>query len=250
MFTYNINPILLSLGPFEIRYYGLFFVLGFILAYFILKSLSKKGMIRLTTDEIENLLVYAGIGGIIGARVFYVLVYNLPFYLANPFEIIAVWNGGLSFHGSLIGALIGIYLFSKKYKFSFLELLDITSIPFVLGLAIGRIGNFINGELFGTKTNVPWCVDFGDGCRHPSQIYESIYSFFIFGVLWFLNNKKLKKGMLAVSFVLLYSLLRFFTGFFRLPDPQLGYVFLGLTLGQVLNIIMFGIGVYFYYKLK
>jgi len=249
MFVHNINPVFLTLGPLEIRWYGLFFVLGFILAYFIIKHLSKIGMVKLSGYDLEDSIFYAGVGGIVGARLFYVLVYNLQFYLANPFEIFAVWQGGLSFHGSLIGGILGLYLFSKTRKFDFKKILDIFSIPLVLGLAIGRIGNFINGELFGSKTNVPWCVDFGDGCRHPSQIYESIYSFFIFGVLWVLKNKKLKNGMLAVSFVLLYSALRFFTGFYRLPDPQIGYI-LGLTLGQILNIIMFGIGVWAYNKLK
>jgi len=194
MFTHNIDPVLLTLGPLEIRYYGLFFVLGFILAYFILKHLSNKGLVKMSVCEIEDLLFYVGVGGILGARLFYVLVYNLPFYLDNPLQILAVWQGGLSFHGSLIGGLIGVYYFTKKHKFNFLDMLDALSIPLILGLAIGRIGNFINGELFGPKTNLPWCVDFGDGCRHPSQIYESIYSFFIFGVLWILKDKKLKRG--------------------------------------------------------
>jgi len=244
MYIHNLDPILVSIGPFEIRWYGLFFVLGFILAYFILQKITKWKKI-----DIENMMLYAGIGGIVGARLFYVFVYNLPYYAGNPLSIFAVWQGGLSFHGSLIGALIGLYLFSKKYKFNFLEILDMMSIPFALGLALGRLGNFINGELAGRLTDVSWCVDFGDGCRHPSQIYASIKDFIIFGALWFLKDKKLKKGMLAASFILLYSAFRFLVGFYRAPDPQIGFIGI-LTLGQILNIIMFVGGLIFYYWLK
>ena len=245
MFVHNINPVLLDLGPLQIRYYGLFYVVGFILAYFILQKISN-----LSKERIEDLLVYAGVSGIIGARVFYILAYNLPFYLKNPFEIFAVWHGGLSFHGSLIGSVIGVYLFSKQYKQDFLHLLDRLSVPFILGLAIGRIGNFINGELVGRITDVSWCFDFGDKlCRHPSQLYESFYSFFIFFVLWNLRNKKMKKGTIVSLFVILYSSLRFLTEFFRQPDPQIGFI-VGLTLGQWLNMAMFVIGLYLLYKIR
>jgi len=249
MFTHNINPILLNLGPLQIRWYGLFFVIGFILAYYILKHLSVTKKISWKVKDIENLLVYAGVGGVIGARLFYVLVYNFSFYLQDPLTIFAVWQGGLSFHGSLIGAIVGLYLFSKKYKFNFLEVLDYSALPFALGLALGRIGNFINGELPGRPTDVPWCVDFGEGCRHPSQIYSSIKNFLIFGILWILKDGKLKKGMLAASFIILYSLFRFLVGFFRAPDVQIGYIGF-LTLGQILNIIMFISGLIFFYALK
>jgi len=245
MFIHNINPVLLNLESLEIRYYGLFYVIGFILAYFILQKISK-----LNKEKIKELLVYSGVAGIIGARLFYILIYNFAYYIKNPFEMLAVWHGGLSFHGSLIGAVIGIYLFSKKYKQNFLYLLDKLSIPLVLGLAIGRIGNFINGELVGRVTNIQWCVDFGDKlCRHPSQLYESLYSFFIFGILWNLRNKKFKNGMIFAFFILLYSTLRFLTEFFRMPDPQIGFI-LGLTLGQWLNTAMFIIGMIVFYKVK
>jgi phosphatidylglycerol:prolipoprotein diacylglycerol transferase len=243
MFTHNIDPALLHLGPFEIRYYGLFYVIGFIVAYFMIDYLAKQKKFKLGKNKIEDVLVYGGIAGIIGARLFYILVYDFLFYLQNPLEIFAIWHGGLSFHGALIGALIGVYLFAKKNKYNVLELLDIMVIPFAFALCLGRIGNFMNGELYGRITNVPWCVNFPsvDGCRHPSQIYEAIYSFFIFFILWKLKDKKMKKGMMFAIFLMLYSVLRFFTEFFREADVQLGYFF-GLTMGQILCLVMFVAG--------
>ncbi len=246
MFTHTIDPVLLNLGPLQIRYYGLFYVIGFFLAYFIIRSVVKSRKLVFTNERIEDMIVYGGVGSILGARIFYVLVYNFAFYLHNPLEIFAVWHGGLSVHGSFIGGLIGLYYFSRKYQFNYLEVLDLSVVPIAFGLGLGRIGNFINGELYGRITSVPWCVNFPGvvGCRHPSQLYESLYSFFIFGILWSLRNKKMKKGTLAATFVLLYSSLRFFTEFFREADPQIGYIY-GLTLGQIINILMFIIGLVF-----
>lgn len=252
MFIHNINPVLLNLGSLEIRYYGLIYVVGFILSYFIIKHLSRKGMIKITAANIENLLIYAGIAGILGSRLFYVLVYNFSFYLKNPFEIIAVWHGGLSIHGGIIGGLIGIYIFCKKYNYNFLNILDVISIPFVLAVALGRIGNFINGELYGKITNLPWCVKFqnAEGCRHPWQLYETIYNTTIFCVLWILKNKKLRKGMIFASFIVMYSALRFIFEFIRVPDEQLGYLFLGLTMGQILSVLLLVFGIILLYKIN
>ena len=250
MFYNNINPVLLKLGPFEIRYYGLFFVLGFVIAYFMLIYLAKKRQLKLTKDDISDFLLYLIIGVVAGARIFYVLVYNLKFYLANPLQVFAVWHGGLSFHGGLLGAIVAGVIFSKRKKIDFYDLADITVIPLALGLALGRIGNFTNGELYGRITNVPWAVKFKgvEGFRHPSQIYESLKNLFIFSVLWFVKDKKLPKGFLFWLFVTMYTFLRFVVEFFREPDSQLGFFFGWLTMGQVLSIIMFFVGFYFLYK--
>lgn len=250
MFMHNINPVLLNLGSLEIRYYGLIYVIGFILSYFIIKHLSKKGMVKITAENIENLLVYTGVGGILGSRLFYVFIYNLSFYLQNPSEIIAVWHGGLSIHGGIIGGLMGIYFFCRKYKYNFLHILDVVSIPFILAVALGRIGNFINGELYGSKTSLPWCVDFGDGCRHPWQLYETIYNTVIFSVLWILKNRKLRKGMVFALFIIMYSVFRFFSEFIRVPDQQLGYLLFGLTMGQILSVLMFLAGLFVLYRIN
>jgi|TARA_B100001971_G_C18135536_1_gene507368 phosphatidylglycerol:prolipoprotein diacylglycerol transferase len=251
MFYHNINPVLLKLGPFEIRYYGLFFVLGFVIAYFMLNYLAKKKKIELTKDDVSDYLLYLIIGTVAGARIFYVLIYNLKFYLANPLQIFAVWQGGLSFHGGLIGAVLAVIIFTKKRKFDFYELADLTVIPLALGLALGRIGNFTNGELFGRITNVPWAFKFSDaeGFRHPSQIYASLKNLLNFAVLWNLKNFKLPKGFLFWFFVTFYAFLRFIVEFFRQPDPQLGFFFGFLSMGQILSIIMFPIGLYFLFRI-
>jgi|TARA_B100001964_G_scaffold244791_1_gene327923 phosphatidylglycerol:prolipoprotein diacylglycerol transferase len=252
MFIHNIDPVLLSIGPFEIRYYGLFYVIGFIMAYFLLNHLAKKKELSINKDDIADLLLYVIIGNVLGARIFYVFIYNLPYYLANPFEIIAVWHGGLSFHGALIGAVIAVFYFCKRKKVDFYEIADISVIPLALGLALGRLGNFINGELYGRISEVPWAVKFPgvEGFRHPSQLYESFKNLLIFFALWTIKDKKLPKGFLFWLFVIMYSVLRFIIEFFRQPDPQIGFIFGFLTMGQLLNIIMFAVGIFFIYRVS
>jgi len=251
MFIHNIDPVLLKLGPFEIRYYGLFFVLGFIIAYFLINYLAKRKKINLTKDDIADFLLYIIIGTIIGARTFYILVYNLPFYLQNPSDILAVWHGGLSFHGGLIGAVIAALYFCKKKKIDFYALADIAVMPLALGLALGRIGNFTNGELYGRITDVPWAVKFPDaeGFRHPSQIYESFKNLLIFFALWTIKDRNLPKGLMFWLFITMYSALRFAMEFFRQPDEQLGFIISFLSMGQVLSIVTFLVGMAFMYRI-
>lgn len=250
MFIHNIDPVLWSFGPFQIRYYGLFFVLGFVIAYFLFNYLAKRKELSITKEDITDLFLYVIAGTILGARIFYVFVYNLTFYLDNPSEIIAIWHGGLSFHGALIGAVIAVLIFTKKKKIDFYEIADLSVIPLALGLALGRLGNFTNGELYGRITDVPWAFRFPDaeGFRHPSQIYESFKNFTIFLALWAIKDKKLPKGFMFWLFVVMYSALRFIVEFFRQPDPQVGFIIGFLTMGQVLSIVMFVVGVYFLRK--
>ena len=251
MFYNNINPTLLSIGPFEIRYYGIIYLTGFIIAYFMIYYLANKRELKLSKDDVADLIFYLIVGTIIGARLFYIVFYNMAYYISKPLEIFALWHGGLSFHGGLVGAVIAGYLFCRKKKIGFYELADIAVIPLAFGLFLGRIGNFINGELVGRITNAPWCVKFRDyeGCRHPSQLYESLKNLVIFFILWFIKDKKLKKGIMFWSFILMYSGLRFFIEFVREPDPQIGFIF-GLTMGQWLNIAMFVVGAYFIFKIN
>ncbi|MAH33201.1 prolipoprotein diacylglyceryl transferase [archaeon] len=252
MFIHNIDPVLLSVGPFEIRYYGLFFVLGFVLAYFIINYLAKRKELPLSKDDIADLILYVIVGVVLGARIFYVFVYNLPFYLNNPSQIIAIWNGGLSFHGGLIGAVIVALIFCKKKKIHFYELADIAVVPLALGLALGRLGNFTNGELYGRITNVPWAMKFQDaeGFRHPSQLYASFKDLVIFFTLWVIKDKKMPKGFIFWLFVVMYSAFRFTVEFFRQPDEQLGFIIGFLSMGQILSIIMFLVGVVFIYRVS
>ena len=252
MFIHNINPVLFSMGPFQIRYYGLFYALGFIIAYFLISYLAKRKSLPLTKEDVADYILYLLLGTVLGARIFYVLFYNLPFYLSNPAEIIAVWRGGLSFHGGFIGAVIAGFYFCRKKKIHFYDLADITVMPLALGLALGRIANFINGELYGRITDLPWAVKFPDaeGFRHPSQIYESFKNLIIFLALWAVKDKKLPKGLIFWLFVAMYSALRFIVEFTREPDEQLGFIISFLTMGQILSIIMFAIGLFFIYKVS
>ena len=258
MFYHNINPILFEIGHFQIRYYGLFYAMGFIIAYFLIYYLAKRKNLNLTKDDVADFLLYEIIGVVAGARLIYVLVYNPIFYFKNPFELIAVWHGGLSFHGGLLGAIIAGYLFCIKKKINFYELADIVVIPVALALALGRIGNFINAELYGRITNVPWCINYSknqflqnlpEGCRHPSQIYASIKNFTIFAILWFIKDKNLPKGFMFWSFVTLYGLSRTIVEFFRQTDEQIGFIFNYFTMGQLLSFPLFLLGIYMLFKL-
>ena len=196
---------------------------------------------------ISQIIFYLILGILIGARAFYIL-YNIPYFLKNPLDIVAVWKGGLIFLGGFLGAIIAGTLFLKKKKIPFYKLADITVIPVALGLALGRIANFINGELVGTITKLPWAVKFPlyEGFRHPVQIYNSLALFSIFAILWYLKNKKLKNGTLFWSFLTLYSLERFILGFFKAADEK-GFI-LALTIEQLTYIVTFIISSFLLYK--
>jgi len=251
MFYNNIDPTLLRLGPLEIRYYGIIYALGFVLAYFFITYLARQRELKLTKEDILDLLFYLLIGTVIGARLFEIIIYNPSYYIKNPLNTIAIWHGGLSFHGGLVGAIIAALIYCKKKKVQFYDLADIVVIPLAFGLFMGRIANFINGELVGRITDLPWCVKFKhyESCRHPSQLYESLKNLFIFSTLWLIKDKKLKKGTLFWTFIIMYSTLRFAIEFVRAPDPQIGFI-LGLTMGQWLNIVMFMIGIYFFVRIN
>ncbi|HLC96827.1 MAG TPA: prolipoprotein diacylglyceryl transferase [Candidatus Nanoarchaeia archaeon] len=236
MFVHNINPTLLDIGPLEIRYYGIFYALGFVIAYFMINALVKQKGIGLSRDEVADYIFYLVVGVVAGARLFYVL-YNPSYFWENPLQIVAVWNGGLIFLGGLVGALVAIKLFMRKKNIDFYTLADITVIPLAIGLALGRIGNFINGELVGRITSVPWAVKFPDyeGFRHPVQLYNSLANLSIFGLLWFLKDKNYKKGTLFWTFLVWYSSLRFLMGFFKEAD-QYGFL-LGITVEQLIYLV-------------
>lgn len=248
VFYHNIDPVIFSLFGLEIRYYGLMYVIGFIIAYFMITFLVKERKLNLKKEDVENFLFWLIIGVIAGARIFYILFYNLKFYILNPFEAIALWHGGLSFHGGLVGALVVGFIFCKRKKISLLKLADICVIPLAIGLGLGRIGNFLNGELYGRVTDLPFGFKFKDaeGFRHPSQLYESLKNFFIFFVLWFNRNKEHKDGFLFGLFLMLYGLLRFLIEFVREPEIYVGF----LTMGQTLSLPLFFIGAYMVWRLR
>jgi phosphatidylglycerol:prolipoprotein diacylglycerol transferase len=206
--------------------------------------------------EVENLYFYLILGLIIGARLGYVLFYDLKVYLSDPFEVFAIWHGGMSFHGGLIGVLIVGILFSRKNQKSFWRIADLIIVTVPIGLGLGRIGNFINGELFGRVTQVPWGMIFPKGGplpRHPSQLYESaLEGGLLFLILWLLKDRELPNGGLLAIFLSLYGVFRFFVEFFREPDPQVGFVLGPFTMGQILTAFMIigGIVLFFYLRKK
>jgi phosphatidylglycerol:prolipoprotein diacylglycerol transferase len=244
----SISPSIFRIGPFQIRWYGLMYLLGFLAGYWILKSLSRRSSLQLGREKILDFLTYVAIGLIIGGRLGYVLIYNLSYYIHHPLKVFFIWEGGLSFHGGFIGVLITGFLFCRKNGYRFYDIADMAVIPLPIGIGLGRLGNFINGELFGRQTSVPWCMIFPSGgpvCRHPSQLYESILEgWILFAILFWISRRRWPSGFPFWTFIALYGLFRSFSEFFREPDPQLGLVLGPFSAGQCLSIPMAFIGAY------
>ena len=248
VFEHALNPVLLQLGPVQIRWYGVMWALGFLLTYWYVRKSAREKLIKLTDDDVDWLMVALTIGTLLGARIFAVFVWEWDYYALYPGEILKIWHGGLSFHGGLIGGLIAAWWFARRRKVSLLNLVDVCIIPIALAQTFGRIGNFINGELWGRVTSVPWAVKFPGavGYRHPSQLYEAVYDLVIFGILWMFRTKRWPHGSLFALFLMLYSIFRFIAEFFREPTMYIG----PLTLGQALNIPMFIAGIGLWYWLQ
>jgi len=250
----NIDPILLRLGPVQVSWYGMMYIFGFLASYLLVRYQMKKKDFGITRVEIENLYFYLILGLVIGARLGYVVFYDLKSYLANPLEIVAIWHGGMSFHGGLIGVLIVGILFSRANKKSFWKIVDLIIVTVPIGLGLGRIGNFINGELYGRVSDLPWAMIFPKGGplpRHPSQLYEStLEGGVLFIILWFLKDKRLPTGGLLPAFLFLYGCFRFFVEFFREPDAHLGFIWGPLTMGQILTSFMIVGGILLFIFLK
>jgi len=242
-----IDPVLFRIGPLAVRWYGLMYLLGFVAAYFVIRSELNRRQGPIAVEEADDLLFYLILGLLIGARLGYAIFYNLDSYFSAPWEIFAIWHGGMSFHGGLLGMLAAGLIFADRRNVQFLELADITALAAPIGLMLGRIGNFINGELFGRVSALPWAIVFpmaGDLPRHPSQLYEAILEGpVLFSLLWWLRVRTKKHGQILATFLVAYGAFRFLIEFLREPDPQLGFVLPGLTMGQVLCIAMLGAGI-------
>jgi phosphatidylglycerol:prolipoprotein diacylglycerol transferase len=242
----DINPEIFRIGPMAIRWYSLMYILGFLASYILVRYQVKIKRLNISKEAIDSLYSYLIVGLLIGARLGYIIFYNLSFYIQNPLEIIAVWHGGMSFHGGLIGSIFAGFIFCKRYNFDFWQMADLVIVTAPIGIGLGRIGNFINGELYGRPTNLPWAMIFPTGGpipRHPSQIYE----FFLEGVvlfilLWRLKEREIKPGMLSAFFLVIYGFFRFFIEFFREPDIQLGFILVFFTMGQILCLAMILVG--------
>ncbi len=255
MMAPNIDPVLISLGPIQIRWYGLMYVIGFLNAGFLLKILVKDGFLRVGKEKIDAMITYALIFMFIGARLAYVFIYNWDYYQNNLGELFSVWKGGLSFHGAVLGIAVGLFIFSRKNKIPLLQATDAAVIAGTQGVFFGRMGNFINHELWGRTTDVPWGMVFPDAGpypRHPSQLYEGIMEgIILFTILWLLRKRFTIYGQATALFFSVYAVFRFIIEFFREADSQLGYYFGGhVTMGQILCFlqVFFGLGVFLYAK--
>ena len=254
MFTNNFDPVAFSIFSLEFRWYSLAYIAGILIGWvYCKKKLIKDQKIL---DLFDDFITYAILGIIVGGRIGYVLFYNFEYFFYNPIEILFVWNGGMSFHGGLIGVIIASNLFSKLNKVNTFVFLDLVSLSAPIGIFFGRIANFINSELYGTPTEVPWSVKFiavDDINRHPSQLYEAfLEGIVLFFMLQFILKKNFAKktGQISCLFLVLYSFFRIITEFFRTPDLHIGYLFFNLTLGQLISAIFLSIGLALYFYLK
>jgi len=241
----NLDPTIVTIGPVHIRWYGVMYIFGFLASYLLVRYQIKKKQRAIPVGILNDLFLYLVLGLVIGARIGYCIIYNFSFYLACPLKVFAIWEGGMSFHGGLIGVVIAGLIFFRNHNFSFWQFADLIAVTAPIGLGLGRLGNFLNAELYGRVTSVPWAMVFpsaGTLPRHPSQLYECLLEgIVLFIILWLLKDRFARNGTLFCLFLFLYSTIRFFVEFFRQPDPQLGFFFSWLTMGQIISILM-GIG--------
>ncbi len=238
----NISPVLFSLGPVDIRWYSLAYLAGIIAAWFLIYKNIKKYNLPITRVALDDMIFNITLGIILGGRIFYVLFYNFEMFRENPLEIFALWHGGMSFHGGLTGAISGLLYSAKKMKYPFFGLSDLAALYTPIGLFLGRLANFVNDELWGRQTDLPWAVRFPSGGylpRHPSQLYEAalegILLFTLLNILWRYEWVRKTKGFISGLFLIVYGLSRMFVECFREPDKQLGFVFSQITMGQLLS---------------
>ncbi len=247
MLTYpEIDPIIFRVGPLAVRWYGMMYLIGFVAAWFIIRRLARQRSLALDAEGLSDLLFYGILGVILGGRLGYVLFYNPAYYLEHPLSALAVWEGGMSFHGGLLGVVVAAVLFCHRRRLPKLLTGDILVTAASVGLGLGRIGNFINGELWGRVSTVPWGMVFpgaGPDPRHPSQLYEAaLEGVVLFAVLWALHRRRAAAGVPFFTFFLLYGSFRFFVEFFRQPDLHLGFLWGGATMGQLLSLPMILVG--------
>ncbi len=256
----NISPVLLHLGIFDIRWYSLAYLAGIVIAWVLIYKNIKKYHLPITRKALDDLIFNMTLGIILGGRIFYVLFYNFDMFAKNPLEIFAIWHGGMSFHGGLVGVILGIFYSARKMKYPFLGLSDLAALYAPIGLFFGRLANFINDELWGRVTDVPWSVRFPNGGylpRHPSQIYEALLEgillFTLLNILWRYEWVRKTKGFVSGMFLAGYGLSRIVVEFFREPDKQLGFILKDMTMGQMLSLPVLIAGllmIYFVTKTK
>lgn len=251
MFINNFDPVAFEIFSLEIRWYSLSYIFGLVFGWYF----AKNKLIKDSTQKeyFDDYITYLIISIILGGRLGYVIIYDPIYFISNPVEIIKIWQGGMSFHGALIGIIIGTYFFCKNKNQNIFSYLDVVAVCSPIGIFLGRISNFINSELYGIETNVPWSVKFikiDDLNRHPSQIYEAIFEgVVLFILLNFFHRKLIKKnGLISSLFIIYYSFVRFFVEFTREPDAHIGLLIFSMSIGQIISIIFFIMGTFLFYK--
>ncbi|MBK1973297.1 prolipoprotein diacylglyceryl transferase [Campylobacter sp. TTU-622] len=256
----NFNVVAFELFGLKVHWYGIMYILSLIIALLLAKFFVKKFKINISSKMLDNYFIWVEIGVILGARLGYILIYdsNTLWYLAHPWQIFnPYYNGefvgirGMSYHGAIIGFLVATFLFCKKYKQNMWIYLDLVALSVPLAYIFGRIGNFLNQELFGRVTDVPWGIYVNGILRHPSQLYEAFFEgFVVFLIVYYANLRKSFNGELIIIYASAYSLARFFCEFYREPDFGLGYIIFGLSMGQILSLLMCMLSLLFYIYLK
>ncbi|MCK4503806.1 MAG: prolipoprotein diacylglyceryl transferase [Desulfuromonadales bacterium] len=242
----QIDPIIFSIGPLAVRWYGMMYLFGFVGGYLIMCHVAKFRQLEIDNEKISDLLFYAVLGVVLGGRLGYTMFYNFSYYVDRPLEIFYVWEGGMSFHGGLIGVVSALLFFCRRRKLPLLMIGDLAVVAVPIGLGFGRIGNFINGELWGRVTEHPWGIVFpgaGSSPRHPSQLYEAgLEGLVLLFVIYMLHRFEVRRGIPASTFLMLYGLFRFMIEFVRQPDVHLGFLWGGATMGQLLSLPMIVVG--------
>ncbi|WP_341754000.1 prolipoprotein diacylglyceryl transferase [Candidatus Tisiphia endosymbiont of Dioctria rufipes] len=253
----NINPVIFSIGPFTVYWYSMAYVLGIIVGWFYAYKIIKKFDIGVTATTLENFVTWAILGIVIGGRLGYVLLYNPIKYFSDPILILKSYEGGMSFHGGMIGLIVSSYFFCRKYKINPLLLRDILATVSPIGLFLGRIANFINGELYGRATKMPWGMVFPNSdlqIRHPSQLYEAFFEGAILFLILAYTTFKYKSikihGLNFAIFLIFYSVFRAIIEMFREPDFHIGFIFNNLTMGQILSLPMLILGIYLIIRIR
>lgn len=244
----RIDPVIFSAGPLQVRWYGAMYLIAFGLAWWFATRRATREDVQWTREQISDIIFYGALGVILGGRIGYILFYNFEQFLNTPSMIIKVWNGGMSFHGGLIGVTLAMWLFARRYKKSFFEVSDFVAPLIPLGLGVGRVGNFINNELWGRVTDVPWAFMIKPGGQgvHPSQLYEAfLEGLVLFLILWIYSSRPRPLRSVSGMFLLFYGLFRFMVEFVRQPDQQLGFIAFGwVSMGQILSLPMVLLGMY------
>lgn len=247
----EISPIALSIGPLAIRWYSLAYLFGILIAWFLILRNSKKYNLGYTSQHIEDLVFYITLGIIIGGRLGYAVFYGGSEMWLKPWRILELWKGGMSFHGGICGVILASWLYVKKYNFKFLQITDLIALYTPIGMFLGRIANFVNDELWGRVTDVPWAVRFPNGGylpRHPSQLYEAFFEglilFVLLNYLWRFKTIRAHSGTISAIFVLMYGIFRMSMEQFRQPDAHIGFFFNSITMGQLLSLpfVILGVG--------